>query len=226
MPLIVVRQLTREYRMGAQVLRALDQVDLDVEQGEFVALLGSSGSGKSTLLTLLGLLDRPTAGTYHLAGLEVAGLDDLTLAHHRNQTIGFVFQSFNLLNGLRADENVALPLRYAGVPRPERLERARELLRRVGLGDRVGHLPTELSGGQCQRVALARALAVDPPLLCADEPTGNLDSRSGAEILDLFRELHAAGRTIVMVTHDASVAAAASRRVRLRDGRIAEDLPG
>ena len=222
-PLLSVRGLVRVYRTGGTTLRALDGVDLDVERGEFVALVGPSGSGKSTLLTILGGLERPDAGSYRFDGAAVEDLDDTGLATLRNRRIGFVFQSFHLLPLLRADENVALPLRYAGWPAPERLARARELLAQVGLGDRVGHRPTELSGGQCQRVAIARALATDPDLLCADEPTGNLDSRSGAEILELFHELHRRGRTVVMVTHDPHIAAGASRRVRIEDGRIVSD---
>ncbi len=202
---------------------ALTGVDLEVERGQFVALVGTSGSGKSTLLQLLGCLDRPDAGVLRIDGREVAGLDDTALARLRNRTIGFVFQSFHLLPRLRSDENVALPLRYAGVPRKERLRRARALLERVGLGHRVEHRPSELSGGQRQRVAIARALIADPPLLLADEPTGNLDSRSGASILELFRELHREGRTIVMVTHDPGVAACADRRIHLEDGKIVRE---
>lgn len=219
-PLLSARGLQRVYTTGGSTLRALDGVDIDVYPGEFVALTGPSGSGKSTLLTVLGGLERPDAGTYLFDGTPVEKLDDQQLAHLRNKRIGFVFQSFHLLPLLRADENVALPLRYAGWPVDKRLARARELLTRVGLGERVHHKPTELSGGQCQRVAIARALATDPELLCADEPTGNLDSKSGAEILAIFHELHAAGRTIVMVTHDPNIARSASRQVRLEDGKV------
>jgi len=218
--------LVREYRMGDQVVRALDGVSLTVPKGQFAALVGASGSGKTTLLCLLGCLDSPTRGSLKINGQAVEVLDDQALARVRNQQIGFVFQSFNLLPRLRADENVALPLRYAGWPEAKRLARARELLEMVGLGDRVGHTPNELSGGQSQRVAVARALAADPALLLADEPTGNLDSRSGAEILALFRRLHAEGRTVVMVTHDNQIAAEAQRRVRLEDGRIISDEGG
>lgn len=222
-PLIEAHGLVRMYRTGETTLRALDGVDITVRRGEFVALTGPSGSGKSTLLTLLGALERPDAGTYAFDGVPVQGLDDTGLARLRNRRIGFVFQSFHLLPLMRADENVALPLRYAGWPVARRLERARELLATVGLRDRVHHRPSELSGGQCQRVAIARALVMEPDLLCADEPTGNLDSHAGAEILDIFRDLHARGRTITLVTHDANVAAAAGRRVRLEDGRIVAD---
>ncbi len=214
--------LERRYG-GAGGVLALKGVSLTVGPGEFVALVGTSGSGKSTLLQLLGCLDRPDGGTLRIDGEEVSRLSDEALARVRNQRLGFVFQSFHLLPRLRADDNVALPLRYAGVPKAERLARARALLERVGLGDRLHHLPSELSGGQCQRVAIARALAVDPPLLLADEPTGNLDTASGAEVLGLFQELHAAGRTIVMVTHDPEVAALADRRVHLEDGHIVRE---
>ena len=209
--------------MGAAVVRALDGVDLTIGEGELVALLGASGSGKTTLLSLLGCLDQPTAGSYRLAGTEVASLSADGLAEVRNKQIGFVFQAFNLLEGLRADENVALPLRYAGVPRGERLARAARMLERVGLGERITHRPSELSGGQRQRVAIARALVNDPAVVLADEPTGNLDRASGAAILELFLELHREGRTIVIVTHDEAVARLAERRVRLEDGRIVSD---
>ncbi|MFZ5480030.1 MAG: ABC transporter ATP-binding protein [Myxococcota bacterium] len=230
-PIIEARGLARTYRTGATVHRALDGVDLVVRRGEFVALVGPSGSGKSTLLTLVGALERPDAGTLRIGGVAVETLGDDALAALRNRRIGFVFQAFHLLPLLRADENVALPLRYAGWPEVKRLAHARELLAQVGLGDRAHHLPGELSGGQCQRVAIARALAADPELICADEPTGNLDSKAGGEILAILRDLHARGRTIVLVTHDPHVAAAADRRVRLEDGRIVsddgvQDVPG
>jgi putative ABC transport system ATP-binding protein len=222
-PVIEARGLQRKYPMSSIVVQALAGVDLTVQRGEWVALIGTSGSGKSSLLNILGCLDRPDAGTYRLDGQPVEALDDEALAKVRNQRLGFVFQSFNLLPRLRADENVALPLRYAGWPEARRLERARELLAQVGLGDRVGHTPQELSGGQAQRVAIARALAADPPLILADEPTGNLDSRSGAEILELFVRLNQEGRTIVLVTHDEHVAGMAGRRVRMEDGRVVSD---
>ena len=223
-PLVIdARALVRAYPMGERPLLALDRVDLQVRTGEWVALVGPSGSGKSTLLAILGLLDRPTSGTYLLDGQPVERLDDLALARVRNRRLGFVFQAFNLLPGLRADENVALPLRYAGVARPERLARARAALERVGLADRAHHKPSELSGGQCQRVAVARALVSDPAVILADEPTGNLDSSSGAAVLELFVALHRAGRTIVMVTHDPDIARVADRRVALVDGRVVDE---
>jgi putative ABC transport system ATP-binding protein len=222
MAVIEARGLQRRYGGPGGVL-ALAGVDLVVEKGQFVALVGTSGSGKSTLLQLLGCLDRPDGGELFIDGLEVGKLGDEAMAKVRNQRIGFVFQSFHLLPRLRADENVALPLRYARVPEAKRLERARELLGKVGLADRVHHLPSELSGGQCQRVAIARALAADPPLLLADEPTGNLDTASGHDIMALIRSLHAEGRTIVMVTHDPAIAAVADRRIHMEDGRIVRE---
>jgi len=222
MAVIEAKGLQRRYG-GAGGVLALAGADLTVEAGQFVALVGTSGSGKSTLLQLLGCLDRPDGGELLIDGLEVSKLTDEQLAHVRNRRIGFVFQSFHLLPRLRADQNVALPLRYGGVPEKKRLERARELLGKVGLADRIHHLPSELSGGQSQRVAVARALAADPPLLLADEPTGNLDSRSGKDILALFQELHAEGRTIVMVTHDPTVAAIADRRIHMEDGHIVRE---
>jgi len=223
---IQISKLERRYggRKGQGGVLALAGVDLTVLRGEFVALVGTSGSGKSTLLQLIGCLDRPDGGSYLLEGQEVSQLKDEQLAKVRNRQIGFVFQSFHLLSRLRADENVALPLRYARWPERKRIARACELLERVGLGDRTHHLPSELSGGQAQRVAIARALAADPPLLLADEPTGNLDSKSGEDVLSLFQELHAEGRTIVMVTHDPAVAAIADRQVRLEDGKIISEL--
>ncbi|MCB9746224.1 MAG: ABC transporter ATP-binding protein [Alphaproteobacteria bacterium] len=220
---IDARDLVREYRVGARAVRALDGVSLRVQRGEFVALIGTSGSGKSTLLSVLGCLDRPDSGEYHLDGQPVHALSNDALAGVRNRHIGFVFQSFNLLERQTAEENVALPLRYAGVPRAERLARAVDMLGRVGLAERIGHRPDELSGGQRQRVAIARALIANPDLILADEPTGNLDTKSGEEILDIFRGLHAQGRTLVLVTHDEHIAAVAQRRVRLEDGRVVSD---
>jgi putative ABC transport system ATP-binding protein len=220
-PIIRLRRVSRTYQMGPLQVPALDDVSLDVQPGEFVAIVGPSGSGKSTMMHILGCLDRPTAGAYELAGTPVAELDDDGLAKLRSQTIGFVFQSYNLLPRTTALDNVATPLLYQGIGRRERAERARAALDRLGLADRVSHEPTELSGGQQQRVAVARALVTEPALILADEPTGNLDSRSGADVMGVFRELHASGRTIVLITHDAEVAASASRQIHLLDGRIA-----
>jgi putative ABC transport system ATP-binding protein len=220
-PIIRLRRVSRTYQMGPLQVPALDDVSLDVQPGEFVAIVGPSGSGKSTMMHILGCLDRPTAGAYELAGTPVAELDDDGLAKLRSRTIGFVFQSYNLLPRTTALDNVATPLLYQGIGRRERAERARAALARLGLADRVTHEPTELSGGQQQRVAVARALVTEPALILADEPTGNLDSRSGADVMGVFRELHASGRTIVLITHDAEVAASASRRIHLLDGRIA-----
>jgi putative ABC transport system ATP-binding protein len=200
---------------------ALSDVSLEIGEGEFVAIVGPSGSGKSTMMHILGCLDRPTAGTYRLAGTPVDALDDDRLARLRSRTIGFVFQSYNLLPRTTAHDNVATPLLYPGVGRRERVARATAALERLGLADRLRHEPTELSGGQQQRVAVARAIVTDPALILADEPTGNLDSVSGRDVLAVLRELHAAGRTIVLITHDAEVAAAAGRQIHIRDGRIA-----
>jgi putative ABC transport system ATP-binding protein len=222
-PVLELDGVSRVYRMGDSDVRALDGVSLRVERGELVAVTGASGSGKSTLLNVVGCLDRPTAGRYRLDGGEVATLDDDALAAIRNRKIGFVFQSFHLLPRLTALQNVELPLVYARVAREERRHRALETLRLVGLDDRVAHRPDQLSGGQRQRVAIARALVHSPALLLADEPTGNLDSESSAEILRLFDRLHERGNTIVVVTHEAEVARRAQRVVRLRDGRIVEE---
>jgi ABC-type lipoprotein export system ATPase subunit len=220
-PIIRLRNVSRTYAMGHVLVPALDDVSLDVHPGEFVAIVGPSGSGKSTMMNILGCLDRPTAGSYELAGTPVAELDDDGLARLRSRTIGFVFQSYNLLPRTSALDNVATPLLYQGIGRAERARRATVALERLGLGDRVTHEPTELSGGQQQRVAFARALVTDPAMILADEPTGNLDSRSGADVMAVLRELHGAGRTIVLITHDADVAESASRQVHLLDGRIA-----
>ena len=227
-PVIHAQNLVREFRTGSVVVRALDGVDITVERGEFVALVGTSGSGKTTLLSILGCLDRPTAGSYLLDGQAVDKLDPVALAHVRNRQIGIVFQTFNLLPRLRADENVALPLRYAGWSRARRKKRALEILEAVGLANRAHHTPLQLSGGQCQRVAIARALVADPALILADEPTGNLDSTSGSEIMTLLHRLHKEGRTLVIVTHDSKIASAAERCVHIEDGRIrrhAGDVP-
>ena len=221
---IDIRNASRIYRLGNVEVPALIEATLRVAQGEFVAVVGPSGSGKSTLMNLLGCLDRPTSGTYVLAGTPTDQLDDDGLAVVRSRLIGFVFQSYNLLARTSALENVATPLLYQGIGRRERQARARATLERLGLGDRLDHETTQLSGGQQQRVAIARALVTDPPLLLADEPTGNLDSHAGAEVLAILRELHAAGRTIVMITHDATVASAASRQIHIRDGRLYEGV--
>jgi putative ABC transport system ATP-binding protein len=220
-PVIEMRGIGKVYRSGRLEVDALREVDLEVRDGDFLAIVGPSGSGKSTLMHLLGCLDRPTSGTYRLTGANVAELDDDALARLRNRTIGFVFQSFNLLPRTTALENVAMPLLYAGVSRGERTRRAREALDRLGLGDRMDHQPSELSGGQQQRVAIARALVTKPAILLADEPTGNLDSQSGADVLALLHELNDAGTTVVLITHDTDVADAAKRSVHVRDGRLA-----
>jgi putative ABC transport system ATP-binding protein len=212
--------VARTYRRGAIAVPVLEAVDLELAEGEWVAVLGPSGSGKSTLLNILGLLDRPDAGVYELAGEDVSDVGDTRRAELRNRRIGFVFQSFNLLPRTSALENVAAPLLYRGVRRAARLARARDTLERVGLADRVDYDPSELSGGQLQRVAIARALVGEPALLLADEPTGNLDSRSGAEVLDLFAALHQAGSTVLMITHDPNVAGRAQRRLVLDAGRL------
>ena len=218
--LISLDHVSRIYNMGHMEVPALVDVSLEVHPGEFVAILGPSGSGKTTMMNLLGCLDRPTVGEYRLAGTPVAALDDDGLARLRSRTIGFVFQSYNLLPRTTALDNVATPLLYQGVSRSERTARARAALERLGLGDRTHHEPSELSGGQQQRVAVARAIVTEPALILADEPTGNLDSHSGVEVMAILHELNAAGRTIVLITHDADVAASAGRQIHLRDGRV------
>ncbi len=224
-PVVRLRGITKTYRIGREIeVRALRGVDLDVMPGEFVAIMGPSGSGKSTLMNVLGCLDAPDAGTYELAGQTVASLSDGALAAIRNRHVGFVFQTFNLLPRLNAIENVELPLVYGGDGR-DRRPRAAAALEQVGLGDRLHHRPSELSGGQQQRVAIARALLNDPSMILADEPTGNLDSRSSAEILAIFQRLNAQGKTVVMVTHEPDVAAHCRRIVRMRDGVVAHDDP-
>jgi putative ABC transport system ATP-binding protein len=221
--LIEIRSLTKIYEMGSTEVRALDGVDLDIARGEYVAIMGASGSGKSTLMNIVGCLDTPTSGTYVLDGETVSSLDDDALAAIRNRRIGFVFQTFNLLARSDAFRNVELPLIYAGVPRAERRGRVEHALEMVGLADRGHHRPNELSGGQRQRVAIARALVNNPSLILADEPTGNLDSRTSAEIMIAFDRIHGEGNTVVLVTHEEDIAGHAHRRVRLKDGRIESD---
>jgi putative ABC transport system ATP-binding protein len=218
--IVELDQVGRVYSNGRLEVAALIDIDLKVAQGEFVAVVGPSGSGKSTLMHIIGCLDRPTSGSYRLTGQPVDGLDDDQLAAVRNRFVGFVFQSFNLLPRTSAVDNVATPLMYQGVHRAERQQRARAALARLGLADRLDHEPSELSGGEQQRVAIARALVTEPSLILADEPTGNLDSASGAELMKLLRALNAEGKTIILITHDASVAEEAQRQVHLRDGRL------
>lgn len=225
MKIIEMKQITKNYIMGDNVVEALRGVDYNVESGEYVAIMGPSGSGKSTLMNLIGCLDTPTSGEYNLDGVDVSKMTDDELATIRNKKIGFVFQTFNLLPRADALHNVELPLIYSGVSAVERKQRAIEILDRVGLSDRMHHKPNELSGGQRQRVAIARALINRPALLLADEPTGNLDSKSGDEIMALFDQLHAAGNTIVLVTHEELVAKFAQRVVRLFDGKVSSDEP-
>jgi putative ABC transport system ATP-binding protein len=221
--MIEMRDITKSYAMGATTVHALRGVDLRIEQGEYVAIMGPSGSGKSTLMNLIGCLDAPTGGQYVLNELDVSEMTDDQQAHIRNRRIGFVFQQFNLLPRTAALNQVALPLMYAGVGRHERTRRAEEALRAVGLGDRMHHRPDELSGGQQQRVAVARALVTDPDIILADEPTGNLDTTSGEELMALFDDLHRRGITIIMVTHDPEVAAHAERIIMIRDGLVEGD---
>jgi len=221
--LISIKSLNKTYIMGAEKVEALKTVSLDIAKNEYVALMGPSGSGKSTLMNLLGCLDSPTQGEYWLNGIEVSTMDDSELAEVRNKQIGFVFQTFNLMPRLSALENVALPLVYAGIGKEERLEKARKVLESVGLGDRVMHKPNELSGGQRQRVAVARALVNDPAIILADEPTGNLDTKTSYEIMSLFEQIHKAGNTVILVTHEHDIALHAHRVVRMRDGLIESD---
>jgi putative ABC transport system ATP-binding protein len=222
-PLVAAENVVKLYKMGDEIVHALDGVSFTIARGAYCAIIGPSGSGKSTLMNIIGGLDTPTSGRIVIDGADLGQLDDERLAEFRNRTIGFVFQSFNLLPRLTALENVELPMIYAGVEPKERKARAAELLTRVGLGDRIGHRPTQLSGGQQQRVAVARSLAGRPALLLADEPTGALDTNTGAEILRLFAELNKEGATIVVVTHDPEVAAVAKRTIEMRDGRIVGD---
>ena len=221
--MIALQKLMKIYQMGDSTVHALDGVSLFIGEGEFVAITGPSGSGKSTLMNILGCLDRPTSGSYQLDGAEVATLNDDQLALTRNKKIGFVFQNFNLLPRISALHNIALPLVYAGIAEKERLSRSLTVLAKVGLAERRDHRPNELSGGQRQRIAIARALVNDPAILIADEPTGNLDTKSSLEIMDIFCDLHRQGRTIIMVTHEPDIAAYAERVVHVRDGRILKD---
>ena len=223
MSLIRLQKISRRYQMGAETVHALREVSLDILRGEYLAIMGPSGSGKSTLMNLIGCLDTPSSGEYELNGVRVSEMDDNQLAEIRNREIGFVFQTFNLLPRATALHNVELPLVYAGVNAKERKERAAQMLKKVGLGERMSHRPAELSGGQRQRVAIARALINQPAILLADEPTGNLDSQTGAEIMALFEELFASGQTIVLVTHELDIASFAKRQVIFRDGKIRKD---
>ena len=220
---IVLEDIVKQFVMGDTVLQALDHVNFSVEEGDFIAIMGPSGSGKSTMMNILGCLDRPTSGKYYLDGKEVAGLSDEELAHTRNAKIGFVFQNFNLLSKITAQQNVALPLVYAGVPEEERMERAKKALQSVGLGDRMDHKPNEMSGGQRQRVAIARALINNPAIVMADEPTGNLDTKSSYEIMDIFKKLNAMGKTVVMVTHEPDIGQQTKRILVMRDGHLNSD---
>ena len=222
--ILQLRDITRDFKMGAQTVHVLKGIDLDIFKNQYVALMGPSGSGKSTLMNLLGCLDTPTEGTYILNGSDVSALDDNALAEIRNNEIGFVFQTFNLLPRSTALENVALPLVYAGWGKEERIARASEVLEQVGLGDRMDHKPNQLSGGQRQRVAVARALVNKPALILADEPTGNLDSKTSLEIMKLFDDIQAAGNTVVLVTHEEDIAQHAKRVIRLVDGNIDSDI--
>ena len=220
--MIDIKDLCKVYMVGDEKVRALDHATLHIYPKEFVSIIGPSGSGKSTLMNIIGCLDVADAGSYHLDGLPIESYSENQLAKIRNEKIGFVFQSFNLIPKLTAEENVELPLIYQGLPRPGRAERVREALERVGLTKRAKHLPTELSGGQQQRVAIARAIATRPKLILADEPTGALDSKTSQEIIDIFHELHAQGNTIVLITHDPNVAKQAARSIHILDGRISE----
>jgi putative ABC transport system ATP-binding protein len=220
---IEIRNIIRDFKLGQEIVHVLKGIDLDIKTGEYVAIMGPSGSGKSTLMNLLGCLDTATAGSYNLNGKDVSQMSDDELAEIRNTEIGFVFQTFNLLPRTTALENVALPMIYAGASKNQRQERASEVLTNVGLADRMDHKPNQLSGGQRQRVAIGRALVNKPSIILADEPTGNLDSKTGLEIMALFDEIHAAGNTVIMVTHEEEIAAHAKRIIRLRDGIIESD---
>ncbi len=222
--LIAIRDMCKIYNPGENEVRALDHVNLKIDENEFVAIIGQSGSGKSTLMNMLGCLDVPSSGTYILNGQDVSGLTDDDLSDIRNKEIGFIFQGFNLIAGLTALENVELPLIYRGVGRRERLRLSQIALEKVGLAKRMEHKPSEMSGGQQQRVAIARAIAQAPPVILADEPTGNLDSGSTREIMDILKGLHAEGRTVILITHDNEIAATAKRIIRIMDGKIVDDI--
>lgn len=222
--IISVDELSKTYIMGTTRVHALKSITLDIQKNEYVALMGPSGSGKSTLMNLFGCLDTPTGGEYILNGINVSTMTDSELAEVRNKEIGFVFQTFNLLPRLSALENVALPLVYGGISKKKRIEKAREVLEAVGLGDRVDHKPNELSGGQRQRVAIARALVNDPAIILADEPTGNLDTKTSIEIMSIFEKIHREGNTVILVTHEPDIAEHAHRIVRLRDGLVEKDV--
>lgn len=224
MSLIEIKDMYKIYNPGENEVRAIDGVNLTIEHGEFVAIIGQSGSGKSTLMNMLGLLDIPTSGKYLLNGRDVEGLSDDELSEIRNKEIGFIFQGFNLITSLTAVENVELPLVYRGMKKEERNELAVSALNRVGLSHRLDHLPKQMSGGQQQRVAIARAVAARPPIILADEPTGNLDSHSGVEVMKILHELHEEGRTIILITHDNDIANEAQRVIRIQDGQIVSDI--
>lgn len=224
MSLIEIHDIYKIYNPGENEVRALDGIDLTVEHGEFLAIVGQSGSGKSTLMNMLGLLDIPTSGTYTLDGVNVANMTDDELSEIRNKEIGFIFQGFNLIPSLTAVENVELPLVYRGMKKDERNKLALEALERVGLSHRLDHLPKQMSGGQQQRVAIARAVAARPPIILADEPTGNLDSHSGVEVMKILHELHEEGRTVILITHDNDIANEAQRVIRIQDGQIISDI--
>jgi putative ABC transport system ATP-binding protein len=221
---VTITGVKKLYKMGSEIVAALNGVDLKIDSGEFVALMGPSGSGKSTLMNILGCLDRPSEGSYKLLEKEVSRLSDDELAGIRNKTIGFVYQTFNLLPKLTSLENVELPAVYAGISKTERRKMAIEALEKVSLADRAEHLPSELSGGQRQRVAIARAISLKPPIILADEPTGNLDTKSTLEIMQIFRNLHADGSTVIIVTHEPDIAQAADRQILVKDGKITKDI--
>lgn len=224
MSLVEVRDMYKIYNPGENEVRAIDGISLTIERGEFVAIIGQSGSGKSTLMNMLGLLDIPTSGTYLLDGIDTANMTDDELSEIRNKEIGFIFQGFNLIPSLTAVENVELPLVYRGMKKDERNKLALEALDRVGLSHRLDHLPKQMSGGQQQRVAIARAVAARPPVILADEPTGNLDSHSGIEVMKILHELHEEGRTVILITHDNDIANEAQRVIRIQDGQIVSDI--